>query len=93
MPKVGVILSGCGYQDGTEIHEAVLTLLALDRADVDVVMYAPNKLQTEVVDHYTGKVTTGKRNVLEESARFARGKVFEIRKANANELDAVILPG
>ncbi|HQL54362.1 MAG TPA: isoprenoid biosynthesis protein ElbB, partial [Phycisphaerae bacterium] len=26
MPKVGVLLSGCGVFDGAEIHEAVLTL-------------------------------------------------------------------
>lgn len=29
MKKVGVVLSGSGVYDGTEIHEAVLTLLAL----------------------------------------------------------------
>ena len=32
MTKVAVILSGCGVFDGAEIHESVLTLLALDRA-------------------------------------------------------------
>ncbi|SQI45731.1 Sigma cross-reacting protein 27A [Serratia plymuthica] len=31
MKNVGVVLSGCGVYDGAEIHEAVLTLLALDR--------------------------------------------------------------
>ncbi len=30
MPKIGVLLSGCGVYDGSEIHEAVLTLLELD---------------------------------------------------------------
>ncbi|MCS5661460.1 MAG: isoprenoid biosynthesis protein ElbB, partial [Dehalococcoidia bacterium] len=30
MPKVGVVLSGCGVNDGTEIHESVLTLLFLN---------------------------------------------------------------
>ena len=30
--KVEILLSGCGVYDGTEIHESVLTLLALDRA-------------------------------------------------------------
>ena len=29
--KIGVVLAGCGYLDGAEIHEATLTLLALDR--------------------------------------------------------------
>ncbi|HHU2144726.1 TPA: isoprenoid biosynthesis glyoxalase ElbB, partial [Escherichia coli] len=29
MKKIGVILSGCGVYDGSETHEAVLTLLAI----------------------------------------------------------------
>jgi len=32
MKKVGVLLSGCGVNDGSEIHETVITMLALDRA-------------------------------------------------------------
>ena len=31
MKKVAVILSGCGVFDGAEIHEAVISLLALAR--------------------------------------------------------------
>ena len=31
--KIGVVLSGCGVYDGSEIHEAVITLLAIDQAD------------------------------------------------------------
>ena len=27
--KVGVLLSGCGFNDGSEIHESVLTMLSL----------------------------------------------------------------
>ena len=32
MKRIGVILSGCGVYDGSEIHEAVLALLAIERA-------------------------------------------------------------
>ncbi|RLB73535.1 MAG: isoprenoid biosynthesis protein ElbB, partial [Deltaproteobacteria bacterium] len=35
MAKIGVLLSGCGVNDGSEIHEAVLTMLALDRLGVE----------------------------------------------------------
>ena len=73
MAKVGVILSGCGFQDGAEIHEAVLALLALDRAGANVVVLAPDKPQADVVDHATGRATGEKRNVLSESARISRG--------------------
>jgi enhancing lycopene biosynthesis protein 2 len=34
--KVLVILSGCGVYDGSEIHEAVITLVALSAAGADV---------------------------------------------------------
>ena len=69
MPKVGVVLSGCGVYDGAEIHESVITLLALDRAGAEVVCMAPDVDQMHVVDHLTGDVAAGEtRNVLVESA-------------------------
>ena len=36
--NIGVVLSGSGWKDGSEIHEAVLTLLHLDRAHAGIVM-------------------------------------------------------
>ena len=41
--KIGVVLAGCGYLDGAEIHEATLTLLALDRMGAEVVAMAPDR--------------------------------------------------
>ena len=93
MSKVGVILSGCGVQDGSEIHEAVLTLLALDRAGAEAVVMAPDIAQTDVVDHVTGKSEGGSRRVLSESARIARGDIVDVNTVKAADLDAVILPG
>ncbi|HKK01654.1 MAG TPA: isoprenoid biosynthesis glyoxalase ElbB [Desulfuromonadales bacterium] len=94
MAKVGVILSGCGVYDGSEIHEAVITLLALDRADADVVCMAPDMPQMHVVNHLTGETVPGElRNVLEESARIARGNIKNIKDVKAADLDALILPG
>ena len=93
MLRVGVILSGCGVHDGSEIHEAVLTLLALDEANADAVCIAPNKQQARVFDHAAGRATTESRNVLTESARIARGNIRDIASVRADELDAIILPG
>lgn len=93
MVRVGVVLSGCGFLDGSEIHEAVLTLLALDRAGATVTCFAPNVAQTAVIDHASGKTTKEKRNVLVESARIARGKIADVATAKAEELDALVLPG
>lgn len=93
MPKVGVVLAGCGVYDGSEIHEAVITLLALDRAGAEIVMMAPD-VEQGVVNHLTGEDVEGvTRNVLEESARIARGQISDIAKIKAADLDALIMPG
>ncbi|SPZ64925.1 Sigma cross-reacting protein 27A [Serratia quinivorans] len=93
MKNVGVVLSGCGVYDGSEIHEAVLTLLALDRAGAQAVCFAPDKPQLHVINHLSGDVVPENRNVLVESARIARGKVQPLSQADASQLDALIVPG
>ena len=91
--KIGVILSGCGFKDGAEIHESVCTLLALDKMGLDVVCMAPNIPQAKVVNHLTGEDVNEQRNVLVESARIARGEISDIASIDASTLDALILPG
>ena len=93
MTKVGVVLSGCGMYDGSEIHEATLTLFFLDRAGAEVTCMAPDIRQVEVVDHVTGKPTGEERGVLLEAARIARGSIRDIAQVGASDLDALILPG
>ena len=91
--KVGVVLSGCGVLDGSEIHEAVLTLLALDRHDVEIVCMAPNVNQTQVVDHVAQTPTSETRNVLVESARIARGEIRDMKEVAVADVDALMFPG
>lgn len=93
MKTVGVVLSGCGVFDGAEIHESVLTILALDRAGVDILFFAPEKPQLHVINHFTGEESTEQRNVLVESARIARGQIKPLSSANSEQLDALIVPG
>ena len=90
---VGVILSGAGVYDGSEIHEATLTLLALAQRGVYYKIFAPDRNQMHVIDHTKGETTEETRNVLLESARIARGNIEPLSLANAHELDGVILPG
>lgn len=93
-PKVGVLLSGCGFLDGSEIHESVLTLLHLDRAGADAICMAPRGPQLHVVDHATGHVAEGQqRDMLVEAARIARGKVRDLATVRASDLDALVMPG
>ena len=93
MPKVGVVLSGCGVNDGSEIHEAVITMLELDKANADMVLMAPNIDQLHVVNHATGEEMGDSRNVLVESARIARGNIKDIVEITSEDLDALIFPG
>lgn len=93
MPKIAVVLSGCGVNDGAEIHEAVITLLALDRAGVEIVCTAPDVAQAHVINHVTGEPTSETRNVLVESARIARGTIKNLAQLGAGDVDAAIFPG
>ena len=93
MTRVGVVLSGCGVNDGAEIHESVITMLALDRAGADMVFMAPNIDQLHVINHYTGSEMDESRNVLMESARIARGKIRDMAEVHASDVDALIFPG
>lgn len=91
--KVAVVLSGCGVYDGTEIHEAVLTLLALDRRGASYQCFAPDIPQVHVINHLTGQESGESRNVLVESARIARGNVKALHAYNPADFDGIIFPG
>ncbi|HAP32660.1 MAG TPA: isoprenoid biosynthesis protein ElbB [Firmicutes bacterium] len=92
--RAGVVLAGCGVYDGAEIHEAVLTLLALNRAGAEIVCLAPDKQQHHVVNHLSGKESAGEnRSMLAEGARIARGNIKEMGKISATDLDLLIFPG
>lgn len=92
--KVGLVLSGCGVFDGSEIHEAVLSLLALKRKGFDVQCLAPDIPQLHVYDHRRGKIAEGEsRNVLTEAARIARGKIKNLADVSAADFDALFFPG
>ena len=94
MAKVAVVLAGCGVYDGAEINEAVLTLLCLEQQGAAYQCMAPNIEQMHVVNHLTGEPSEGEsRNVMVEAARIARGNVIDLATANAEDYDALIVPG
>jgi enhancing lycopene biosynthesis protein 2 len=91
--KFAVVLAGCGVYDGAEIHEAVLTLLAIDKAGSTYECFAPDVNQYHVVDHLNGKATKETRNVLTEAARIARGNIKKLSQLEINQFDALVFPG
>lgn len=94
MKKAAVILSGCGVFDGAEIHEAVLTLLSLEKHGASYQCFAPDMEQLHVVNHLTGEVVEGEsRNVLTEAARIARGNIKPVSECNVDDFDLLVLPG
>lgn len=93
MKKVAVVLSGCGHIDGAEIHESVLTLLALSQAGVEWQCVAPNRDQHHVINHVDQSEMSQSRNMMVEAARIARGNIVALDQANIDDYDAVIFPG
>ncbi len=91
--KIGVVLSGSGVYDGSELHEAVCALLSLAREGLKAICIAPDVDQMHVVDHINGETTEERRNVLRESARIARGEIKAIEDINPTNLDALFFPG
>lgn len=91
--KIGVILSGCGVYDGSEIQEAVFTLLTIARHGATYHCFAPDIDQHHVIDHTTGNEMPEKRNVLKEAARIARGEIKPLGDFNAAAFDALVIPG
>lgn len=97
-PKFAIVLSGCGVFDGSEIHEAVCTMLAVDQSGCTYQCFAPNTWQARTIDHFTGHAVAiagdeDNRNVLAESARIARGEIKDLAEFKAKDYDAVIFPG
>lgn len=93
MKKFAVVLSGCGVYDGAEIHEATLSMLAIQRQGAEYQCFAPNINQHHVINHLNGEEMNESRNVLVESARIARGDIKDLKEFNANDFDALLIPG
>lgn len=91
--KFAVILAGCGVYDGSEIHEAVSVLLAIEKAGAEYECFAPDVNQYHVINHLTGKPEKEVRNVLVESARIARGNVKKLNQFKPEDFDALVFPG
>lgn len=97
-PRFAIVLSGCGVFDGSEIHEAVCTMLAVEQSGCTYQCFAPNTWQARTIDHFTGHAVAiagdeDNRNVLAESARIARGNVKDLKEFKAADYDAIIFPG
>jgi enhancing lycopene biosynthesis protein 2 len=90
--QIAVVLAGCGFKDGTEITEAVSTLIALSETGAEYQCFAPD-LEIEAKNNITNKEMGQRRNVLLEAARIARGKIKDIKELQSANFDALVFPG
>lgn len=93
MKKIAVILGGCGTRDGSEINETVTLLLALDQHGIKYQCFAPDRNQSQVINHLTGDVVDEERNMLIESARIVRGEVLPLTEFNSDDFNGLAIPG
>lgn len=91
--NVALVLSGCGVFDGSEIHESVIAINALEELSASISFFAPNIPQSHTINHLKGEEDTVNRNVLEESARIARGNINDLSNFDANDFDALVFVG
>ena len=91
--KIGILLSGCGVYDGSEIQESIFALLAIVENGGEALFFAPNENQMHVINHLSGEEMPENRNVLIESARIARGDIEDLVNINCNDFDALVIPG
>ncbi len=94
MKHIAVVLSGCGHLDGSEITESVSALIALAQNKTQYSVFAPHLSYTPV-NHNTGEPSTSSspRSAIEESARIARGSVFDLKTLDEKKFDGLLFPG
>jgi enhancing lycopene biosynthesis protein 2 len=95
MAKIGVLLTGCGRLDGSDIHEAVLALVSIEKGGHTAVCLVPEGDQPMVADHAGAELNVPgpSRNMFQESARLAHRTVRRLPEVPVRMLDGLILPG
>jgi enhancing lycopene biosynthesis protein 2 len=90
---VAVLLSGCGVYDGSEIHESVSTLVALDKHQQTYKIFAPDTTQGDVINHSKGALAQETRSALAEAGRIARGNIQPLSELNPAQFKSLVMPG
>lgn len=93
--RVGILLSGSGAFDGSDAHEAVLGMLAIQESGHELVCLAMDARQLHVVDHMTAMEdeSAPERAIMVEAARLVRGRLYSLEEISPNILDGLVIPG
>lgn len=90
--RFAVLLSGCGYLDGTEVSEAILTMFHIDKLDIAYDVFAFDQDQTVVIDHVSKEKLNVKRNMMSEACRISRN-IKDAKTLNPQKYHALVIPG
>lgn len=94
MKTFAVVLCGSGHLDGSEIRESVAVLWGLSKAGASFQCFAPDLPQADVMNHLKGEPAGEKtRNMLEEAARIARGKIEPLSNLDDSRFSGIVMPG
>lgn len=93
MKNVAMILSGCGSNDGSNIYEVVLSILALEKQNISVNLFAPDKSSFDVINHISCNTESVNRNILVESARLGKEEVLNLVDMDLSKMDGLFIPG
>ncbi len=93
MPTIAVVLSGCGFLDGSEIHESVSCLIHLARLGLSYHCFAPDAPQASTINHAAQAPDHPARNCMVESARISRGQIKPLAHLRAQNYAGVVFPG
>ncbi|ART63789.1 isoprenoid biosynthesis glyoxalase ElbB [Kushneria marisflavi] len=92
--RVAVVISGCGWLDGTDVQEMTMVLLRLDQLGLEWSCFAPDVVQHHVIDHTSGEpMDSVNRHAMVESCRMVHERIYPLDKLQAKEFGAVIIPG
>jgi len=91
--KIAMILSGCGYKDGTEVTEAVSAIISLSSLNAEIEFFAPDR-DFEPLNFLTNEPLKGEtRNILLESVRITRSKINSLDSLVTQDFDGLVIPG
>lgn len=93
MASIGVVLSGCGVMDGSEIYETVLTLRELSLRGIDYMCMAPRGVHRHVINHVLGEEIDQQRDILVESSRLSRGVIEDVDDVEVRDVAGLLFPG
>jgi len=87
--KVGILLSGLGYDNGTQVLEVPFIYREIEKNGGAVVCLMPKGLTSSAG---RGRVAA-RRNLIEECAPIIRGEVVAVEDADPKRLSGLIIPG